>query len=96
MHMPLHKSVVIHSFKSVIKKLALILQCVRGSSYVFLFRSRKFSKGMQRDRGRPGPEGMSKRSLSESKKSKELDNIAKFHICMCIQLCSKGLYRAAV
>lgn len=47
-----------------------------------------------RETGRLGPEGVSKRSLSESKKkSKEVDNAAKFHICMCIQLCSKGLYR---
>jgi len=42
-----------------------------------------------------GLERVSKRSLSESKqKSKELDNVAKFHIYMCIQLCTKGLYQA--
>lgn len=71
-----------------------------GSSYLFLFRSRKFSKGSQNqttDTGRHplrmlGLEEVSKRSLSESKKkSKELNNVANFHIYMCIWLCSKGL-----
>lgn len=74
-----------------------------GSSYLFLVRSRKFSKGLQNqttDRGRHplrmlGLKGVSKRSLSESKKkSKELDSVAEFHIYMCVQLCSTGLYRA--
>lgn len=68
------------------------MQCAGGSSYRFLFTSRKFSKGVQNqttDRGRHplrmlGLEGVSKRSLSESKKSKELDNVAKFHIYTCI------------
>lgn len=42
-----------------------------------------------------GLEGVSKRSLSESKKkSKELDSVAKLHIYMCVRLCSMGLYRA--
>lgn len=77
--------------------------CWGGSSYLFLVRSRKFSEGTQHqttDRGRHplrmlGLEGLSKRSLSESKKkSKELDSVAKFHIYMCIRLCSTGLYGA--